>query len=357
MSGTANNNPSNRGHSFSGPPDFLIVYNPQLIGRTNHVNINMLHSFEHQSIVCCVKFSKDGQYFATGSNRQAQIFDVASAQRLRCFLEPTKKLNEDSYVRTVAFSPNGQYLVSGSEDKSVKVWDIAASNLKSVLTGHELDIYAVEVSSDNRFVVSGSGDGKTKIWDLQKLSLIHTLDAPVTSDSTNATGKLSGTEGVTSIAITPDNALIATGCLDNVIRLWDSETGQLVHTLQGHQDSVYALSFSPDGRNLVSGSLDKNLKIWNVVNTQCVSTLTGHRDYVLSVVYSVDGNWVISGSKDRSVQFWDVRNDQLHLMLQGHRNSVISIGMSPAQPVFGTGSGDCRARIWKYDVTNLVATQ
>ena len=79
------------------------------------------------------------------------------------------------------------------------------------------------------------------------------------------------------------------------------------------------------------------------------------QDFVLSVALTSDGAWVLSGSKDRGVQFWDPKTGNTQLMLQGHKNSVISVAPSPMPAhnggVFATGSGDMRARIWRY--TNM----
>ena len=91
---------------------------------------------------------------------------------------------------------------------------------------------------------------------------------------------------------------------------------------------------------------------------------------MLSVALTPDGDWVLSGSKDRGVQFWNPRTGDCQLMLQGHKNSgmssahkshelplrfaftdfdiVISVAPSPQGELFATGSGDMRARIWRY---------
>lgn len=328
--------------------DWVVVYNPQV--KTN-VNTNLLHNLDHQSVVCCVKFSRDGNYLATGSNRAAQIFNVETGQKVRSFPAETKKKvsneKDDSYVRSVCFSPDGQYLVAGAEDRTVKIWDIQTGNLKHSLVGHELDIYSLDFSSDNKFIVSGSGDGKVKLWEMATGKCVYTL----------GNEDVGPKEGVTSVSLSPDGKIVAAGSLDCAVRLWDTQTGNFICALKGHEDSVYSVAFSPDGKTLASGSLDKTLKLWDVSSSvktpKCVSTLTGHRDYVLSVAFSTDGKWLISGSKDRSVQFWDPRSTILHLMLQGHKNSVISVALNPKQNIFATGSGDCRARIWKFDHTNV----
>lgn len=343
--------------------DWVVVYNPTV--KTN-VNINLAHNLEHSSVVCCVKFSANGKYLATGCNKNAQIFDVESGERVSIFPEETglssphlpsmstggnpngvggfSENKEDTYIRSVCFSPDGKFLVAGAEDKTVKVWDIKSRRIQHSFVGHDLDIYSLDYSPDGSYIVSGSGDGKVKIWNLESAMCMYTL----TADEV-------GPVGITSVAVSPDNRFVAAGSLDSLVRVWDSSTGKLVETFEGHTDSVYSIAFSPDGKSLASGSLDKTLKLWEVnsgarnTRSRCISTLTGHRDYVLSVAFSPEGKWLISGSKDRSIQFWDPRSAVLHLMLQGHKNSVISVAVNPKAQIFATGSGDNRARIWKYD--------
>ena len=76
--------------------------------------------------------------------------------------------------------------------------------------------------------------------------------------------------GVTSVAISPSAMLVAAGSLDNVIRIWDVNTGQLLERLRGHTNSVYSVAFTPDGKGLVTGSLDKTLKLWDVSHLNSV---------------------------------------------------------------------------------------
>eukprot|EP01133_Synstelium_polycarpum_P005645 gene5645-6515_t len=317
--------------------DWLVGYNPNV--QTN-LNIDLMHTLNHNSVVCCVKFSNDGKYLATGCNRSAQIYEVDTGKNN--FYDEADK-EGDLYIRSVCFSPDGKYLATGAEDKTVKVWDIAHKKVVHVFSGHELDIYSLDYSGDGRYIVSGSGDKKAKIWDLKEGKCAFTL----------GNEEVGPKNGVTSVAISPDGRLVAAGSLDNIVRLWDAHTGYFLERYEGHMDSVYSVSFSPDGKSLASGSLDKSLKLWDLTGnrsrTRCRSTFNGHKDFVLSVAFSPCGNWLISGSKDRSVQFWDPRTGTTHMMLQGHKNSVISVALSPKGGVFATGSGDYRARLWKYD--------
>lgn len=71
------------------------------------------------------------------------------------------------------------------------------------------------------------------------------------------------------------------------------------------------------------------------------------QNYVLSVCYTPDGRYLVSGSKDRTVLFWDTVQYEPQVILQGHKNSIISVTAGGTHHL-GTGSGDKRARIWRY---------
>ncbi|KAJ1833518.1 general transcription repressor [Coemansia sp. RSA 2711] len=327
--------------------DWFVVYN-QKTPRT--LNIENVYTLEHKSVVCCVKFSNDGKFLATGCNRVTQIWNVATGAN-ECVLEDEAAMRAtDLYIRAVCFSPDGKYLVTGAEDKQIRIWDIQKRAIRHVLAGHDQDIYSLDFSPDGSMILSGSGDRTVRLWNLESGKEVckFTIDDMGPRDA-----------GVTSVAFSPNGKLVAASSLDKMIRLWEVSSGHLLQRLDGHKDSVYAVAFSPDGQSLLSGSLDKTLRIWDLGRfgsnsrsndtVTCRSTLLGHKDFVLSVAYSPDGNWIVSGSKDRGVQFWDPRTSQTQCMLQGHKNSVISVALSPTQMYFATGSGDCRARIWSYE--------
>ena len=59
--------------------------------------------------------------------------------------------------------------------------------------------------------------------------------------------------------------MVASGSMDETVRLWDVETGACVRTLEGHGDVVYSVRFSPDGRMVVSCSADRTARVWLLV--------------------------------------------------------------------------------------------
>lgn len=311
--------------------DWFAVFNP----RSRRVlDVDLIHNLPHQSVVCCVRFSLDGRWVATGCNRSAQIFDVETGSPVAHLQDGSLPEDGDLYIRSVCFSPNGQYLATGAEDKVIRVWDIASRTIKHQFTGHEQDIYSLDFARNGKIIASGSGDRSVRLWDLE---------------SNMQVSNFSIEDGVTTVAISPDNLYVAAGSLDKSVRVWDIQTGQLVVRLEGehgHKDSVYSVAFAPSGNRLVSGSLDKTIKMWelstqnrfvpngNHPSGKCIRTFEGHKDFVLSVALTPHGDWVLSGSKDRGVQFWDPHTGVAQLMLQGHKNSGMFITMSYPRRLF-----------------------
>lgn len=340
--------------------DWHAVFNPSV---PRVLDVQLLHNLTHTSVVCCVRFSADGKYVATGCNRSAQIFDAHDGRRVCALEDTTVEKDGDLYIRSVCFSPDGKLLATGAEDKRIRVWDIETRRIRNTFDGHEQDIYSLDFSKNGRLIASGSGDKTVRLWDIESNSQVMVLSIE---------------DGVTTVAMSPDGRYVAAGSLDKSVRVWDCSSGYLAERLegpQGHKDSVYSVAFSPTGRELVSGSLDKTIKMWELGQSRnlghagsagkCIRTFEGHRvshhfslpstkltdhlqDYVLSVCLTPGGEWVMSGSKDRGVQFWDPQTGNAQMMLQGHKNSVISVAPCPTGHMFATGSGDMKARIWQY---------
>lgn len=253
--------------------DWFVVFNQQ-VPRT--LDVDLVHTLSHDSVVCCVRFSHDGKFIATGCNRSAQIYDVNTGEKLCVLQDENADVSGDLYIRSVCFSPDGKYLATGAEDKLIRVWDIQNRTIRNTFAGHEQDIYSLDFARDGRTIASGSGDRTVRLWDIETGSAMLTLSIE---------------DGVTTVAISPDTKYVAAGSLDKSVRVWDIKGGYLLERLEGpegHKDSVYSVAFSPNGKDLVSGSLDKTIKMWelstprgmqvpNPKGGRCVKTFEGHR--------------------------------------------------------------------------------
>lgn len=78
------------------------------------------------------------------------------------------------------------------------------------------------------------------------------------------------------MAFSPDDRLLASGCSDHTVKVWNTTTGGLQRTLEGHSTTVWSVAFSLDGRTLSSLSLDHTIKAWDTATGALQQTLRGH---------------------------------------------------------------------------------
>jgi WD40 repeat protein len=105
--------------------------------------------------------------------------------------------------------------------------------------------------------------------------------------------------------------LIATGSEEKVIKIYNLTTGEVIQSLSGHDDAVYALIWlkcrenDSSSNRLVSGSKDKTIKIFNVVTGEVLQTLIGHKSPVNCLALNSQQTQLASGSTDKSIKIWD----------------------------------------------------
>ncbi|MBE9239651.1 AAA-like domain-containing protein [Synechocystis salina] len=151
-------------------------------------------------------------------------------------------------------------------------------------------------------------------------------------------------DGVTSVAISPDNNLIASASRDATVRLWTPQ-GRFLRELTGHKDSIYRVDFSPNGKVIATAGQDQMVKIWDLEGN-VLQTLKGHQDSVYSVSFSPDGETLASTSRDRTVRIWHWRSGKTLAVLEGHTKSVDDAQFSPDGQTLVSVCRDGQIRLW-----------
>ncbi len=216
---------------------------------------------------------------------------------------------------------------------------------KNRLQGHERAVLSVAFSGDGRRIVSGSNDDTVRLWDVETGQLIGD---PLQGHQ----------DAVNSVTFSGDDRRIVSGSDDNTIRLWDAETGEPIgQPLQGHEDAVNSVAFSGDGRRIVSGSRDGAVRLWDAETGEPIGQpLQGHNGVVLSVAFSGDGRRIVSGGHDATVRLWDAETGQpIGQPLQGHEDSIRSVAFSPDGRRIVSGSRDDIIRLWDGDWSGWLA--
>ena len=237
-------------------------------------------------------------------------------------------------------------VVSGSDDKTVRVWDLATGTpVRDPFTGHSEQVNAVAICEleGRPVVVSGSDDRTVRVWDLA-------TGAPVGDPFTGhndwvravAVGELEG------------RPVVVSGSDDQTVRVWDLATGAPVgDPFTGHDGYVYAVAISElEGRPVVvSGSSDRTVRVWDLATGAPVGDpFTGHSRAVTSVaVGELEGRpVVVSGSEDASVRIWDLAaGGPVGDPFTGYNDWVgaVAVGELEGRPVLVFGS-DAWVRVW-----------
>lgn len=167
---------------------------------------------------------------------------------------------------------------------------------------------------------------------------------------------LAHTEGVGSVAISPDNSLLASDSEDSKITLRDLKTGDLKLTLSGHTAGVSTLTFSQDGQKLFSGGDDELIHCWDVTTGKQILTIAGHAEGVSEVMCSPNDEILASYGSDKMIHLWYARTGEFRHTLTGHTGSISSISFSPDSKLLASGNQDGKIRIWDTDTGNLCNT-
>ncbi len=211
------------------------------------------------------------------------------------------------------------------------VWQVSSEVRR--FTGHTNGVNSVAFSPDGRFVLSGSWDEMLRLWEVESGQEVR---------------QFTGHSGdVRSVAFSPDGRYVLSGSSDKTLRLWEVATGQEVRRFTRHTGWVTSVAFSPDGRYVLSGSDDQALRLWDVATGQEVRRFTGHTGWVNSVAFSPDGRYVLSGSYDQTLRLWEVATGQEVRRFTGHTDWVKSVAFSPDGRFVLSGSEDQALRLWE----------
>jgi WD40 repeat protein len=221
-----------------------------------------------------------------------------------------------SLVFSVAVTGDGRIAVSGSDDMTVRVWDLAEGRCSAVLEGHTSWVRSVAVAADGRTAVSGSSDRTVRVWDLA-------------GDHSTAV-VLGHTDFVSGVAVSGDGQTAVSGSYDKTIRVWDLSVGRCTTVLESHTDKVYSVAVTGDGGTAVSGSDDGTVRVWDLVGGRCTAVLEGHTSWVTSVAVSADGRTAVSRSEDETVRVWDLAG--------GRCSATHAAGSDEAQRAWATAN-------------------
>jgi len=297
------------------------------------------------SVAALCAVNADGrELLASGSDdRTVRLWDPNTGEQLT-----TLEGHRGSVNALCAVTVNGrQLLASGSDDRTVRLWDPNTGDLtKFIGQQNRVNALCAVTVNGRQLLANGSDDQTVRLWD------------PNTGDLTTLIGHQDWIYALCAVTVN-GRQLLASGSGDQTIRLWDPNTGRQLTTLDGHQDSVNALcTVTVNGRQLLaSGSNDRTVRLWDP-DTGDLTTRDGDQDWVSALcAVTVNGRQLLaSGSNDRTVRLWDPNTGQQLTTLHGHQNSVSALCTVSANGRQLLGSGDQTIRLWDPNTGQQLTT-
>ena len=258
---------------------------------------------------------------ASGSNdKTIRIWDVDTGRCLRTLSEHKERIN------CIAVLPNG-HIVSGSSDKTLRIWDTETGKCLKTLSEHDGGIYSLAILPHGQ-VVSGSGDKTVRVWDTSTGKCLKILRGH--------TGRVS------CLAVLNENHVIS-GSWDHSIRVWDIAAEECLQTLNGHGGKVNCVDLLPDG-SLVSGASDGTLRVWDPNTGRCIRPLGKHCGKV-NFVSVLPSGYVASGANDMILCIWDAKTGKCLHRMRGHNNRLTCLTFITDRYIV-SGSDDKTVQAW-----------
>ena len=229
-----------------------------------------------------------------------------------------------SVVFSVAFDRSGGMLASGSNDNTVKLWEVSSGKLLRTLEGHTSAVVCVAFDRSGGILASASADNTVKLWEASSGKLLRSLEGH--------------TNLVSSIAIDRSGGILASGSEDNTVKLWEASSGKLFRTLEGHTSAVVSVAFDRSGGILASGSADNTVKLWEASSGKLLRSLEGHTDTVEIVDFSPDGSLLASKSFDGTIRLWNCQAWETVAVISVPKigNWIPSLAFHPTLPQLAT---------------------
>ena len=240
----------------------------------------------HNGWVRCISVDVSNEWFVTGSNdRTIKIFDLASGE-LKLTLP-----GHTSTVRDLTVSDRSPYLFSVSEDKSVRCWDLETNKCIRKYHGHLSGVYCCALHPTLDVLVTGGRDSSCRVWDVRTKNQIFLLTG---HEST-----------VASVLAQEHEPQVVSGSMDSMIRLWDLKTGTTRTTLTHHKKSVRAMAIHPSEYTFASASAD-SIRRWKCPEGKFLNAYEGANPDVTIHSMAVNNEGVlVCGADDGQMSFWD----------------------------------------------------
>ncbi|KAG7664188.1 utp13 [[Candida] subhashii] len=155
----------------------------------------------------------------------------------------------DKDINALDISPNDEFFATASYDKLGKIWNCETGETVGVLRGHKRGLWDINFYKFDKLIVTGSGDKTIKVWSLVDYSCKKTFEG-----HTNSIQRV-------RFFNSQSPQLVSCGA-DGLVKLWDYKSGEVLKSLDNHENRIWAMEIKGDGEEFVTADADGKVSIW-----------------------------------------------------------------------------------------------
>lgn len=316
----------------------------------------------HAALVRNIAFSPDGSLLASGSqDRTIKLWDM-QRRTLRATIA------HSNGIRDLLFLPHSS-IVAGGDDGALTFWDVNSRRVLKTLAGHEGWVRSLSVSPDGTFIASGSMDRSIRLWNImseeEQLTFTGKTFASVNSVSFASDGQAAAWSAgdyllfkrspstlrkwhvpdIIGVSLSPDGQFLASWQKYGTMTFRKAASGEIFATRK--ERGVSLLSFSADSRLLALGYRDGAIMLWNMPDLTLRQRLSGHHASISSLTFSADGKWLASHSRDKTVKLWHLTGGTVFRTFSSHNGSISSLAFSADGKWLAEGGQNKKITLWE----------
>jgi WD40 repeat protein len=382
----------------------------------------------HTGTILCMAMSADGKHLVSGGlDGTLRMWDLSNTELIytkklpleQADLIKDRKFSSAGWIGglrdpeagergalgpiDLALSNDLKYVVIAiMQGRSALIWNLQTNKLVARLTGHEMLIYTVAITSDGSRAVTAGIDGAVGIWDLRKIKNPK-QDGRIINIRPEKM-LIAHKDIVNSVVISKDNRTVISASQDKSIRIWDIESGRLrrtfhtgkdilkltvsfnnniavispkdappevweigkspswrdrltrkkcLHTLSGFGPQAAIICIDDNAEQAVLAGTDGSLQIWDIVHGKHISTLAYLTDNIFCIAPTPDWRTIFTGSADQNIRIWDMQAAKEDKASYKPRGGIRSLAFLPKKDQFFSGNLDGEIKLWDLSKKDL----